>query len=179
VSDRRHRAPAGRRPRRPAGPAAPIPGPVPGDVLAALDAVYATLPKPQCKGLCADSCHNPTVTAVERRRITDAGGPPIPPPRPVPELERTAAVRGGRMFGDDTRCPALSSLGTCSVYSIRPLLCRAFGATDTYHLRCEHGCTTEADSITFPELLAMLVQVEKLSRAVTGEPVIPLPGDPE
>lgn len=166
MTDSRHRKPA-----------APIPGPIPAEVLAALDAVYAALPNPHCRGLCADSCHNPTATAVERRRITDAGGPTLRPPILVAQLRREAPAHGGKLFGDHTRCPALSALGTCTVYADRPLLCRAFGAVATPNLTCDHGCQPP-DPITFRQLLELMVQVETMSRAVTGEPVIPLPGDP-
>jgi Fe-S-cluster containining protein len=35
-------------------------------------------------------------------------------------------------------CPLLTILGRCSVYQIRPMVCRIWGAVAS--MRCEHGC---------------------------------------
>lgn len=181
MSRQHHRGAPASRPRLVGGRGLGPPGPAAvqllADALAALDAVYRLIPEVQCKGLCADSCHNTTATAIEAARIVDAGGPVIGPPVPVPVLQRRAAALGSdQLYGDHTRCPALSALGTCTVYAVRPLMCRAFGAVDHHHMRCEHGCSPD-HWLTFGQLLEMLIRVEVLSRAVTGRAVLPVPGD--
>jgi Fe-S-cluster containining protein len=40
--------------------------------------------------------------------------------------------------GEDYYCPALKN-GHCSVYEIRPTICRLWGATES--MPCPHGCT--------------------------------------
>jgi hypothetical protein len=35
-------------------------------------------------------------------------------------------------------CPALSLVGRCTVYEVRPMLCRLWGAVEG--MRCDRGC---------------------------------------
>lgn len=72
------------------------------DVYAQLDALYAELPKLECRGKCQDSCGPIDMGLAERQRIAEQGVkiPPLSSP-----------------------CPALTFLGTCGVYEVRPLIC--------------------------------------------------------
>lgn len=87
-----------------------------------LDRLYARIPDMlDCKGLCYDSCTSIDMAPAERARIREAGVD-IPYVGPDP----------------DHRCPALTDLGRCSVYSLRPVICRLMGTAED--LTCEHGC---------------------------------------
>lgn len=87
---------------------------------AALTAVYAQIPDVGCKGLCADACGPVPVTPREAQRMIAAGGK--------------------RRGGDDLTCPYLAD-GQCTVYDVRPLICRMYGAMEG--LTCPHGCAPD------------------------------------
>lgn len=73
-----------------------------------LDAIYAILPKMECKGLCQECCGPILMTRLEWKRIKSANkGKPTP-------------------IKKDLRCPLLKD-GRCSVYGVRPLICRLWG----------------------------------------------------
>ncbi len=103
-----------------------------------LDALYATLPALECRGRCQDSCGPIDMSATERRRITGRGVD-------IPPLRDAALVKS---------CPALTVLGTCRVYEVRPLLCRLWGLVEK--MACPYGCLPEGgwlDDATAGELL--------------------------
>ena len=85
-----------------------------------LDALYATLPTVECKGLCHECCGPVFMGREEWKRIQERLGHT---PQP----------------GDDLRCPMLTADNKCSVYDIRPVICRLWGAVP--ELPCPHGCT--------------------------------------
>lgn len=92
-----------------------------------LDALYATLPKLECKGLCAHSCIPITVAPEERNRIRREHGVELP--------------EADELFAQGcTTCVALQD-GRCSVYDARPMICRLWGIDET--MRCPHGCIPE------------------------------------
>jgi Fe-S-cluster containining protein len=176
MSDRRHRMP-----RRKLGPEGPPP--TVADARAALDELYAELPPLLCKGLCADSCTTVDASQLERDRIEETHGVVLPEVLGYPEMRRRAAA--GEAL---PRCPALSSFGTCTVYDVRPFTCRAFGMVVTNPvtphrgpLMCDHGCIPDG-VMTLGDYLRALVQIEQLSRRVTGvkrTPGAPLRKDPQ
>lgn len=92
-----------------------------------LDALYAELPRLECKGLCAHSCIPIEMAPGERDRIRRETGVEIPP-------------------GDDliakghTSCVALKD-GRCTVHPLRPMICRQWGIDET--MPCPHGCLPE------------------------------------
>ena len=88
-----------------------------------LDAIYAGLPKIECKGLCHASCVSDiSMSAAEMERIKNRVG------------YKPEAVYG-------TKCPMLSSFGMCSIYKSRPLICRLWGVVE--NLRCPFGCMAD------------------------------------
>ncbi len=92
------------------------------DQRAAMDRLYARLPRLQCKGLCQQFCGQVPMSEVEHRRIVEYMGEPIP-------------------FGRTIVCPLLDrDSGKCTCYPVRPLICRGFGLVDDPLLRCPHGC---------------------------------------
>lgn len=87
---------------------------------AQLRQLYRQVPKLECKGLCEHSCGPIAMTTLEARRIETKIGRPI------------GAVDA------ELRCPLLTDDGRCSVYELRPLICRMWGAS--VGMECPHGC---------------------------------------
>lgn len=93
-----------------------------------LRAIYDSLPKLVCKGLCSSVCGPVMLSALEAKRVYKAGG-----------------VHLGQKFmradsSQEQKCPALKE-HLCSVYEQRPMICRLWGATE--RLKCPHGCEPE------------------------------------
>lgn len=87
--------------------------------IAQLEKLYAELPDAGCRGLCGEEVCGPIpLTALERKRILDAYG-----------------EREQRHMG----CPYLEH-GRCSIYALRPTICRIWGAVDEPRMTCRHGC---------------------------------------
>lgn len=102
-------------------------------------AVYASLPRIQCKGLCADACGPIGCSAREVDAMLDAGV--IPP-----------GLRLHPTLG--TTCSHLTDDKRCAIYAHRPLVCRLYGVVNG--LRCPHGCKRDGAYLS-------LVEVAKLS----------------
>jgi Fe-S-cluster containining protein len=85
-----------------------------------LDELYAELPALDCQRRCQDSCGPIAMSYVEWARIVKKLGY---------EPRATGAV-----------CPLLRA-GLCSVYPVRPMLCRLWGLVET--MQCPWGCVPE------------------------------------
>lgn len=85
-----------------------------------LERIYAKIPDVHCKGLCWHTC-----------------GPIAALPIEIARME----MRSGAAFytRPDNTCPYLVER-RCSVYNLRPFLCRLYGAVDDPRMRCRHGC---------------------------------------
>lgn len=89
---------------------------------AELDALYAGLPAIDCQGYCHDSC-GPIETSIrERARIEHAAG-----------VKLTCGI--------GPSCSMLTAERRCSVYELRPLICRLWGLTRS--MPCPYGCKPE------------------------------------
>jgi hypothetical protein len=97
------------------------------DIDARLADLYAQVAQPTCKGLCADSCGPIDMHPRERQRIREHG---VTIPHHDDALDQLDAT-------GDYACPALQD-GQCSVYSVRPMICRLWGAVEA--MPCPHGC---------------------------------------
>lgn len=104
-----------------------------------LDALYATLPAIQCKGLCQQSCGPIAMTPVEFRRISEASGT-------TPTVDNKGT------------CSLLKD-GKCSVYEQRPTVCRLFGIVKS--MKCPFGCIPVPRYLTREEGFQFLRKVEK------------------
>lgn len=89
-----------------------------------LDALYAELPKIDCQGHCHTACGPIDMSTAERKRIRLTYGVNIPV---------GSALRDG-----PSDCVALTWSKQCSVYDVRPLICRIYGLTKG--LPCAYGC---------------------------------------
>lgn len=108
-------------------------------------AVYASLPKMQCRGLCQACCGPISMTALEGRRMDQAYGGPLP------------------RVGNDATCPALKD-GRCSIYEARPLICRLWGMTPD--MPCPYGCKPDRE-MPDEEIQAILAKVISLGGGLT------------
>jgi Fe-S-cluster containining protein len=128
------------------------------EALSELDELYAQLPALDCRGLCHDSCTVVPASELEYQRIAEAGATigPRMSGRRVREL-----IAAGRSL----RCPALGPLNNCTIYPIRPFICRAFGVA--VDLRCQHGCIPDK-ILPNGEVTRVMAKIEQLSRHVTG-----------
>jgi hypothetical protein len=105
--------------------------------------VWARVPQPVCQGKCAESCGPIAMSPEERRMIEERTGEP---------------------FETDFTCPLLK-LGLCSVYDIRPMVCRLWGATEG--MACPHGCLPPSGRLlTDDEGMAILAD----AMFIGGEP---------
>jgi hypothetical protein len=86
-----------------------------------LEALYARLPTVQCRGLCFIACGPVPMTRLEADRMRKAdSGHRLP------------------MIHEDVSCVYLTKNKRCSVYDVRPLVCRAWGTLKA--MCCMHGC---------------------------------------
>jgi len=110
---------------------------------ALLDALYNALPTLRCQRKCQESC-GPIV--MSRR-----------------EWERIIERIGYEPVGDETLiCPLLDQHGRCTVYDIRPLICRLWGTVQK--MKCPWGCVP-AEWLTDAQAHALLRQAEVISGA--------------
>lgn len=112
---------------------------------AELEEIYAKLPKLSCKGLCQESCGPIIVSGLEKRRLENRVGGEV----------GTVCSRN--------LCPLLSrNSEKCTVYHIRPLICRLWGAVES--MPCKFGCVPEPRYLTHREGLEWLGRVAGISR---------------
>lgn len=101
-----------------------------------LQAVWDEIPDAGCKGLCADACGPVGASPVEIALIEARGV----------NLEDPANALLDVVMGHEAKdCPALVD-GRCSVYDIRPTICRLYGSAEP--LQCEHGCVPVGGLLT-------------------------------
>lgn len=84
-----------------------------------LAVIYDALPKVACRGLCVEACGPIACTSGEALRMEFAGGKPL-------------------AFDAETLTCGYLRAGRCTVYAVRPFVCRAFGAVEG--MRCPFGC---------------------------------------
>lgn len=120
-----------------------------------IEAIYARLPTIECQGLCWNSCGPISMSPAERDRI-EAAGVHIPPYT----SERGAAWASNIVAIGDERfdCPALTAMKRCSVYEIRPFICRAWGV-GRGEMACPYGCRVTGGRLRAREILAMQNEV--------------------
>lgn len=123
----------------------------PEQIAARLDALYAELPKLDCKGRCWKCCGPVLMAPGERERLRREGGVEVPT---VPEMQREHREI----------CPALVS-HRCSAYTVRPLMCRLWGIEEG--MRCPYGCVPEGGWLSEAEATRFWLR----AYAIAGWPV--------
>jgi len=118
-----------------------------------LETIYAKLPNIQCRGLCRDQCSVIPASELEFRAMAERG------------FDLREAGRSF-MAGGPSRCAALSPLGTCRAYDVRPLICRLYGVAEG--LECSYGCQPDW-LLTRAQVRVLLHEAECLSIRETGK----------
>lgn len=108
-----------------------------------LDKLYEEVPQVACQGLCTDSCGPLALSVLERKRIA-----------------RSTSLRTVNATGP--ACPMLRQ-GRCTVYKLRPLVCRLFGVTR--NMVCPWGCVPDR-WLEVSEWDALLRMAEEISQAL-------------
>ena len=130
--------------------------------LAAIDVVYAAMPRLDCKGLCVACCTTFGMTPLEKKRIEARTGTRLITKRLPCATEDTAAGPGvliGVHEIVEGQCPLLKD-GRCSIYAIRPTICRLWGMT--HRFQCPHGCEPER-WLSDEEAGAIMMKIQQLS----------------
>jgi hypothetical protein len=122
--------------------------------IAKLEALYATIPRVACRGRCAIARGAVPMTTLEAARARRAD-----PGRRLP------------MIREDARCIYLTARERCSVYAVRPLVCRVWGAVQ--RMSCMHGCVPDR-WLTDRESLALMQAVERVGGAMVLPTLGPL-----
>ncbi|MEU1552232.1 YkgJ family cysteine cluster protein [Streptomyces scabiei] len=111
----------------------------------AVDALYRSLPRMECKGKCASACGPVPVTPLERRRIAQRGHQWVD--------GKVISLPGGKSAG--TTCSALDQKRLrCRVYEERPMVCRLWGLVKA--LECPWGCVPEGGHLDDIEGMRLL-----------------------
>ena len=87
--------------------------------------LYDMIPAVDCKRRCQSACGVIPMSDVELRTIVAHIGY-------EPDF-----------FSADLRCPMLGEFGECTIYELRPAVCRLWGAVK--ELPCPHGCGTDTE----------------------------------
>lgn len=117
-------------------------------VAARLRALYDRVPAVACKGDCWDACTTFPLPRVEKRRLAAEAGAVFPPEPAGPD-------------GKLPRCQLLTADNRCSVYEIRPLVCRLWGVSDASP--CNFGCVPEGGRLSVVETYDLLAEVFEIS----------------
>lgn len=133
-----------------------------------LEAIYATIPSAECKGLCANTCTLIPATPQESERMRRYSGRKTvtPSDRDLATLLRKERA-GTATDADVPLCPLLRH-GRCTAYIVRPTICRVWGVTED--MPCPHGCAVTPRMMTSAETKAVFAAVDDLAeRWVRGE----------
>lgn len=129
--------------------------PVDPERIKALRALYASLPKINCRGLCHKACQTRIdMSVTERARIEMVTGEEVP---------------GWMRTEDGVPCPLLQLNNRCSVYQIRPMVCRLWGlAVTDSAMSCHHGCEPER-RLTDVEVMDLMMRSYEIGGQPTGD----------
>lgn len=127
-----------------------------------LKKIYKKLPNIECKGLCHEACSVIAVKPIEHQTITNRIG--FDPFQSRQQLNITQNVPEYIMGANSgcLKCPLLSSDNKCTIYDIRPLICRVFGLTKK--LACPFGCMPD-EWLKDSEVKKMLIELEGIPLA--------------
>jgi hypothetical protein len=106
-----------------------------------IEVLYASLPNISCKGLCSDCCGPIFVNAFEWERM---GRP--------------------KWSGGSLSCPLLEEK-RCSVYDLRPLICRLWGIVP--EMPCPWGCKPDRE-MTTDEVTSAWEEWRQISSTLKG-----------
>ena len=109
--------------------------------LARIDAILSTIPSFKCKEGCADCCGPIRLSRLEYHRCVKVSG------RTAQDVRRHMEKN---VKQKTYQCPLLDKKSNrCSVYAVRPAICRIFGTTK--ELSCPHGYAPDSAHILSEE----------------------------
>lgn len=103
-----------------------------------LERIYQSLPKIECKQLCQEACSFIVVTRAEKHFLTKMLNSD-----PTHKMDKFhhALFTQDDVAKKKAPCKMLDSCGNCTIYNIRPLICRLFGIVK--QMKCPFGCIPE------------------------------------
>ena len=113
-----------------------------------LDKLYAEIPEIECKGLCHTTCGLIPLAPSEEARIVDRIGT-VQRQRLIDQALNTKSLT----------CPLLKD-NRCSVYDIRPLICRLYGTVKK--MKCQYGCKPKVNYLPERKSRKLLAKLEKI-----------------
>lgn len=114
--------------------------------------LYAAIPDVACKGLCHDQCTIVPIAPAERTAIESHTGRRVKMlPMVKPLLMRPA--------DDGLTCRYLKR-ARCSIYEVRPMICRLYGAAEG--LACPHGCRPLGGLLSNEVVRGLLAKLDEL-----------------
>lgn len=124
--------------------------------LAKIDALLGTIPGFQCKEGCFDCCGPVELSRLEYMRCIQASGRSA---EDVRQQMKNNLKQGNYL------CPLLDpETKKCSVYEVRPAICRLFGAVKG-ELLCPHGYAPERSALlSDKQAREILRKVEELGK---------------
>jgi Fe-S-cluster containining protein len=124
--------------------------------LAKIDALLNDLPTFRCKEGCADCCGPVLLSRLEYSRCIEASG------RSAEDVKQQ--MQNNLKQGIYT-CPLLNTeTRRCSVYAVRPAICRLFGVVKG-ELLCPHGYAPESSALLSNERAQKILRkVEELGK---------------
>lgn len=109
-----------------------------------IDEILADLPRIDCQRKCQEACGPVMMSRLEWKRICQRLGAA---PAALPDLT----------------CPMLGKDGLCSVYAVRPTICRLFGLVKK--MACPFGCQPER-WLTDEEACRVLGKIDALGNSL-------------
>jgi Fe-S-cluster containining protein len=129
-----------------------------------LQAIYAELPKMECKRKCQESCGPLLIPRIEYVQIEKTGAvfnlssiDAVQLDRRWQWMPKKKLVATAPMPGT-LNCSMLYPSGKCRVYEHRPFVCRTWGMIDDPNMRCPFGCKPEK-WMTVKEAQAMMRRI--------------------
>jgi hypothetical protein len=113
-----------------------------------LDALYQTLPHLECQGFCHDSCGPIEMSVREQARIIERARKPI-------------------TCNKGASCSMLTEDRRCSVYDIRPIICRLWGLVRS--MPCPYGCRPEGGLLSDAEGARLIAEADRIGGHPAGD----------
>lgn len=121
--------------------------------LAAIDLLLDAVPKFECRPGCDDCCGPLMMSRLEAKRIRRATG--------VDPMALLTTLAKSKDPGCLT-CPFVHpETHRCTIYEIRPAVCRVFGSSEHPRLTCPHGCRPER-LMTKAETRSLMDQIDRI-----------------
>jgi uncharacterized protein len=114
--------------------------------------LYSAVPAVACKGLCHDQCTIVPIAPAERAAIEAHTGRRV---KTLPTVEPPVM----RPADDGLTCRYLKR-ERCSIYEVRPMICRLYGAAAG--LECPHGCRPLAGLLSREVVRELLARLDRL-----------------